>query len=186
MKNNFILVCLTAIIIFSSCQKSTDSPGPDPNNPGPGADTFGIAVNTWTFQEGSQTFKGVLALDGASLTTNPGENNKYLFGMLGAEKNSGFIFNIVLLLSDLDFTIKNYQTGIAGDLGGFYFSEDTFTSDNIYKSSNLDPGQVMNYTITSYDSLKDIVTITFAGEAKDINDATVNITNGKVTAKIER
>jgi uncharacterized protein YxeA len=57
---------------------------------------------------------------------------------------------------------------------------------DIYKSSNLDPGPIMNYTVTAYDATKDIVTIEFSGQAQLENGTYVNITKGKVKAKIER
>jgi hypothetical protein len=44
----------------------------------------------------------------------------------------------------------------------------------------------MNYTITSYDASKDIVTIAFSGKAQLQNGNLVDITEGKVTAHIER
>jgi hypothetical protein len=56
----------------------------------------------------------------------------------------------------------------------------------IYKSSNFYAGPVMNFTIAAYDAAKDIVTITFIGQAQRDDGSYVNITNGKVTAKIDR
>jgi hypothetical protein len=44
----------------------------------------------------------------------------------------------------------------------------------------------MTYTITAYDAAKDIVTITFSGQSQLASGSVINITKGKVTAKIER
>jgi len=175
MKKNLLFLFLAVTLIFSACSKSSDS-----NNPS-------NAVNTWSFKEGSKTFSGVLAFD-ASLNTFLQGNNSYTFGMIGPEKSSGFIFNLILSLTDLNFTSKNYQSGVSGNdyLNAFYYLENLVSTDNIYKSSNLDPGPIMTYNITSYDAAKDIVTITFSGQAQDVNGTLVNITEGKVTAKIER
>ena len=175
MKKLLLLLVLPAIII-SSCSMNSKDDSPDNG-----------AVNTWTFTEGSKVFSGQLGFD-ASLNTFLQSNNSYTFGMLGFEKSSGFIFNIILSLQDLNFSVKNYQSGIAGNdyLNAFYYSESVASADNVYKSSNLDPGPVLTYTITAYDAAKDIVTITFSGQAQLANGSIVNITNGRVTAKIER
>jgi hypothetical protein len=108
--------------------------------------------------------------------------------MLGAEKTSGFLFNLILSLVDLNFTQKQYKSGVSGDdyINAFYYMESPGSVDNIYKSSNLDPGPIMNYNITAYDSNKDIVTIEFSGQAQRADGSLVSITNGKVTAQIER
>ncbi len=107
--------------------------------------------------------------------------------MLGVETSSAFIFNIYLHLLDKNFTVKNYQSGVSSTdyNNAFYYSE-TVASDDMYKSSNLDPGPVMNYTITNYDAANDIVTLTFSGKAQLQNGNYVDITNGKLTVKIDR
>ena len=176
MKKNLFLLLIPAILIFSACSKKSD-------------DTTGnaAAVNTWTFTEGSKVFSGQLLID-ASLNPTLQSNNSYTFGMIGFENTSGYVFNIVLSLLDLNFTAKTYQSGINGNdyLNAFYYSESVASIDNVYKSSNLDPGPAMTYTITAYDAAKDIVTITFSGQAQLANGSFINITKGKVTAKIER
>ncbi len=109
--------------------------------------------------------------------------------MLGTEKTSGYLFNIVLSLLDLNFTVKTYQSGVNSvddHLNAFYYTQSPTSVDDIYKSSNLDPGPVMNYTITEYDAAQDIVTFTFSGQAQLANGSNVAITNGKVKVKIQR
>ncbi len=176
MKRNLFLLCAAFAILFLSCSKGS---GDDSAN-------YGTKGNTWTFKEGSKVYKGVLAFD-ASLNTLLQTNNSYNFGILGVEINSGHFFNLFLSLLDLNFAQKDYQSGIDGNdyLNGFFYFE-SLGGPNTYKSSNLDPGPVMNFKVTSFDSVKDVVTITFSGQAFDINNNTVNITEGKVTAKIER
>ena len=107
--------------------------------------------------------------------------------MLGAEPTTGNTFNLILSLPDLNFTVKTYQSGTAGNdyLNAFYYSSLT-SVDDIYKSSNLDPGPIMNYSITAYDAAKDVVTIEFSGQAQLASGSFVSITKGKVIAKIER
>lgn len=177
MKESRLLLFLLVFVAFLSCNKNSES----------NSTQYGTKVNTWTFKEGSNQFSGTLLLD-ANLNTQLQSNNSYTFGILGTENNTGYIFNIVLSLLDLNFTAKNYQSGVAGNdyLNAFYYSESAASPDDIYKSSNLDPGPVMNYTITSYDASKDIVTIAFSGKAQLQNGNLVDITEGKVTAHIER
>jgi hypothetical protein len=171
----FLLVSVILLTIFSGCSK--DSGGDDAND---------IAVNTWTFTEGTKVFSGPLIFD-AQLNTFLQSNNSYTFSMLGAEKTSGNLFSLILSLLDLNFNLKSYQSGISGNnyLNAFYYSEATTTAD-IYKSSNLDPGPIMNYSITAHDAAQDIVIIEFSGQAQLANGSFVNITKGKVKAKIER
>lgn len=171
----FIVVFMTLLVIFSACSKGSSD---NSNN---------MAVNTWTFTEGSRVFSGLLLFN-AQLNTTLQSNNAYTFGMIGAETTSGNVFNVILSLSDVNFTNKTYQSGISGNdyLNAFYYS-DAASTDDIYKSSNLDPGPIMTYTITSYDASKDIVTIEFSGQAQLSNGTTyVNITKGKVKAQIDR
>ena len=177
MKKYHLFLFVFATIVFTACKKGSDS---DSVN-------YGTVLNTWTFTEGSSVFSGSLLFD-ASLNTLLQNNNSYNFGMIGVEKDKGYIFNIYLSLLDLNFTTKTYQSGTAGNdyLNAFYFLETPASIDNIYKSSNLDPGPIMTFNITAYDAAKDIVTLTFSGQVQLVSGNYINITNGKVTAKIER
>ena len=95
---------------------------------------------------------------------------------------------MALSLLDLNFTTKTYKSGISSDnhLNAFYYNSSP-VSPEVYKSSDLDPGPVMNYTITAYDAAKDVVTIEFSGQAQLTDGTTyVPITNGKLKVKIDR
>lgn len=177
MKKVILLYLLPAAILLSACSKKS---GSDPND--------GTAENSWTFTEGSKVFSGSFVFGTASLNTTLQANNTYTFTMLGVETTSGHLFSIALSLLDLNFTTKTYQSGIAGNdhLNAFYYTETPVSADDIYKSSNLDPGPVMNYTITAYDATNDVVTITFSGQAQLASGTYVAITNGKLKVKIER
>jgi len=170
-----LFVVLTQLIIFSSCSKGSKDDASD-----------NMMVNSWTFTEGSKTFSGLLIFD-AQMSSTIQPNNSYTFSMLGAEAGTGNLFNLILSLLDANFTVKTYKSGVDGTnyLNAFYYSEFAST-DDIYKSSNLDPGPIMNYTITAYDAAKDIVTIEFSGQAQLANGSFVAITKGKVKAKVER
>ena len=181
MKKNRLFFLLFISLAFLSCKKDSGS-----KDIGTGTQ-YGSELNTWTFKAESKQFSGLLFFD-AELNTLLQSNNSYTFGIIGAENNSGYVFNVVLSLLDLNFTTKNYQSGIGSNdyLNAFYYTESVGSVDNIYKSSNYDPGPIMNYTITAYDASKDIVTITFSGKAQLANGTYVDITEGKVTAHVER
>ena len=173
MKKFLLFLFITVFIVFNSCKKNSDF---DVVN-------YGSDINTWTFTEGSNVFRGSLHFD-AALDTVLQSNNSYGLLLIGPEKNSGNIFSILLSLLDLNFTTRTYQTGIGGN---GYLSLFDFRGQNvIYESSNLNPGPVMTFNITAYDAAKDIVTMTFSGQAGLANGNYVSISNGKVTAKIVR
>jgi hypothetical protein len=172
-------LCFLLILTFflSACSKDSDKVD---NN-------YGTRLNTWTFTEGSKVFSGEIMFEYAILHTARNNYNKYDLDMIGLEKTEGNLFSLNLDLVDLDFNQKTYQSGLPGYIDHNLFSYSVpVLIDDIYKSSNYDAGPVMNYTISAYDAAKDIVTITFSGQAKRENGTYVNITNGKVTAKIDR
>lgn len=175
MKKTLLLNLCAALILVSACSKKSDK------------DDDNTTENSWTFTQGSKKFSGSFFFGSASLNTLLQSNNSYTFGMLGAESTTGHLFNIVLSLLDTTFTTKTYQSGVAGNdyLNAFYYSE-TLAGVETYKSSNLDPGPVMNYTITNYDAANDVVTIEFSGQAQLENGTYVPITAGKLKVKIER
>jgi hypothetical protein len=178
MKKQFLLLTVLTSLVFTACKKDSSN---DSN--------YGTQVNTWTFTEGSKVYRGHLYFD-PILNTYLQANNSYTFALIGEEKTSGYVFNIVLSLLDLNFTVKTYQSGLIGNdyLNSFYYTVLPGSLENIYQSSNIgvDPNAVMTYTVTSYDGTNDIVTITFSGKALDKNGNLVNITNGRVTGRIER
>jgi hypothetical protein len=192
MKRRLLFAGLCVLLAVAGCQKSpdlllSDNGSGTIDSTGGNQDSQKIDVNEWRFTEGDHTYSGFLVMNGATLNTYLQGNNTYTFGLLGAESNTGYIFNIILSLADLDFTRKDYQSGISGneELNAFYYSE-TILSDNTYKSSNLDPGPVMDYKITEYDAENDVVTVTFSGKVQMINGDYTDITEGVVKAKIER
>ena len=178
MKKSGFLLLVISIVLFS-CKKSHDT---TTNNGG------GNDLNKWTFKQGSTTYSGGLLFESALLNTTLQSNNTYSLSMIGPDSKNPNMFNLILSLADTTFTVKNYQSGnpAVDLLNGFYYFEVNNNADNIYKSADLDPGQIMNYTITSYDPVKDVVTITFSGKAVDKDGNEVSITDGKVIAKIDR
>lgn len=132
-------------------------------------------------------YKGKMLFESTSFNTNPGSSGPYQLGVIGAEESTGHIFNVVLDLLDTTFTVKNYKSGVEGTdyWNGFFYSETFSSIENIYESTDLDPGAEMNYTILSFDKSKSMVTIAFSGEAFDIDGNKVSITNGKFAVAIE-
>jgi hypothetical protein len=127
MKRIRSILYLFIFLSFISCKKSSDNKD---------SVQGGTEVNTWTFKEGSSKFWGHLLFDG-ELNTLLQSNNSYTFGIIGSEDNSGYVFNVVLSLLDLNFTQKTYQSGVDGNdyLNAFYYTVSPGAADNIYKSS---------------------------------------------------
>ena len=170
----FSLLALLSLL-FSSCMKHAEDYIPD----------YGTAPNTWSFNDGSKNYFGVF-LANPVLDTTLQSNNTYTLDMTGIEKMSGQVLTMAISLSDLDFNVKSYQSGIGGSdhSTGFYYSGSTASRDGIYSSTNNSPGAVMTYTVSSYNTVKNIVTISFSGDVFDTNGKLVKINNGKIAANI--
>ena len=164
-------------LLFSSCMKHAEDYEPG----------YGEAVNTWTFYDGTKNYFGIFLINPV-LNTTIQSNNTYTLGMTGIERMSGQELTMAISLADLDFNVKSYQSGIGGSdhSTAFYYTGSTASRDGIYSSTNNDPGAIMNYTISSYDAVKNTATISFNGEVFDINGKIVNISKGKMTALIDR
>lgn len=173
MKRFVLAISILSVVVFS-CKKETTSNTPEQ------------AVNTWSFKAQGTTYQGELYWD-PLLNTMLQSNNTYTFTILGGETTSDRVFNIAMSLSDTTFTQSTYQSGIDGTdaINGFYFTHGVGGSD-IYKSSNYDPGPVLNYRIESYNSSTRVLIITFSGNAQDASGVIVPITEGKVTCKVEK
>ncbi|MGZ8523370.1 MAG: hypothetical protein ACXWV1_03020 [Chitinophagaceae bacterium] len=164
------------VLLFSSCLKHASDYAPP----------YGVALNTWTFSDGIKNHFGNFLIDPV-LNTTIQTNNTYTLDMTGIETVSGQALTMVIALSDLDFAINSYQSGISGSdhATAFYYSGSAGSRDAIYISTNNDPGAIMTYTISQYDAAKNIATISFHGQAFDANGNMVNISNGKMTARID-
>jgi hypothetical protein len=164
------------ILLFSSCMKHASDYVPP----------YGVALNTWTFFDGAKNYFGNFLVDPV-LNTTIQTNNTYTLDMTGIERASGQALTMAISLTDLDFAIKSYQSGISGSdhATSFYYSGSTGSRDAIYVSANNDPGAVMTYSISYYDIAKNIATISFNGQAFDANGNMVTISKGKMTAHID-
>lgn len=173
MKNLLSAIFLAAIIL-SSCKK--DKENNDQNQ----------AANSWTLTAQGTTYKGTLLWDPLLNTLLQG-NNSYTFAMLGGEASTDRVFNIVLSLADTTFTKTSYQSGVSGtdDISAFYFTHG-ISGEDIYKSSDLDPGAVLNYTVESYNPSTRALVLRFSGNVMDNTGAVVPLTNGKVTCEVEK
>ncbi len=174
----FLFVSLAALsVAFTSCMKEAF----DYESP------FGSKINTWTFTDGVKTQNGHFLVDPVLHTTME-PNNTYTLEMNGMQSGTGYTLNMVISLEDLDFAVRKYQSGIQGSnlYTSFHFSGSATSRDPIFVSSNTDPGAIMNYTISNYNVSDNTVSITFSGEAFDVNGHLVSISNGKMTARIVR
>ena len=169
-----LLASLT--LLFSSCMKHAEDYVPG----------YGEVLNTWTFYDGTKNYFGNFLVNPV-LNTTVQTNNTYTFDMTGIERSTGQVLTMAISLADLNFSVKSYQSGIAGSdhSTGFFYSGSAASRDGIYTSTNIDPGAVMTYTISAYDAVKNTVTISFSGEAFNTNGKLVKISKGKMTANID-
>lgn len=163
-------------LLFSSCMKHAEDYVPG----------YGEVSNTWTFYDGTKNYFGTFLVNPV-LNTTIQSNNTYTLDMTGIEKTSGQVLTMAISLADLGFTIKSYQSGIGGSnhSTAFYYSGSVASRDGIYSSTNIDPGAVMTYTISSYDAAKKTATISFSGEVFNTNGKLIPISRGKMTANID-
>ena len=173
MKKLLFLTLIVSAGLFS-CKKESSNPNPTQ------------AANSWTFKVQGTTYQGVLLWDPLLNPLLQG-NNTYTFTMLGGEASSDRIFNIVMSLADTTFTAKNYQSGISPteEITAFYFTHGV-AGEEIYKSSNYDPGPILNYKVESYNSATRELILTFSGNVEDAAGNLVPLTEGKVTCKVEK
>ena len=164
-------------LIFSSCMKHASDYEPP----------YGVALNTWTFSDGTKNYVGDFLVN-AVLDTTIQSNNTYTLSMTGTNKGSGQLLTMAISLADRDFAVKSYKSGISGSnhSTSFNYSGSAGSRDAIYSSSNNDPGAVMTYTISYYDTVKNTITISFSGQVFDAGGNLMNISKGKMTAYIDR
>lgn len=164
-------------LIFSSCMKHASDYEPP----------YGVALNTWTFSDGTKNYVGDFLVN-AVLDTTIQSNNTYTLSMTGTNKGSGQLLTMAISLADRDFAVKSYKSGISGSnhSTSFNYSGSAGSRDAIYSSSNNDPGAVMTYTISYYDAVKNTITISFSGQVFDAGGNLMNISKGKMTAYIDR
>lgn len=177
MKSSVCTFLLTVLIVFSSCSKFAYDDG----------SAFGEELNTWAFYDGDHYYSGNMAMN-AVLDTAMQANSTYTLAMTGTERITGQLFTTALALADLNFTVKTYQSGIDGSnhATGMYFSASAGSRQNIYSSTNNDPGAIMTYRITYYDPGRDIITVSFNGHVHDELGNMVTISRGKITVRITR
>jgi len=166
------------ILFFSSCMKHASDYEPP----------YGVALNTWTFTDGTKNYVGDFLVNPV-LDTTIQSNNTYTLSMTGTHKGSGQLLTMAISLADLDFAAnKLYKSGISGSnhSTSFNYSGTAGSRDAIFSSSNNDPGAVMTYNISYFDAIKNTVTITFSGQVFDAGGNLMNISKGKMTAHIDR
>jgi hypothetical protein len=147
---------------------------------------YGEVMNTWTFYDGTKNYFGNFHVNPV-LDTTLQANNTYTLEMTGMETTAGQVLTMAISLSDLGFTNRYYQSGVGGSnqSTAFYYTGSSASRDAIYSSTNVDPGAVMNYTITAYDAATKTATISFSGEVFNTNGKLIPITRGKIRATID-
>lgn len=168
-----ILLFSSTLLLFISCNKDSSSPA-----------DYGNILNTWYFEEGQNKYKGTMTGDAILHTTLAG-NQTYPLAISGYTE-PGRAFFIFLSLLDLNFSQRNYQSGIFGSNHINSFSFSVLVGNAIYRSSNGEPGPIMNYTITEYGPGKEILSISFNGEVFDENNNRPRIQNGRLKIRVKR
>ncbi len=176
MRTLSITLFASMIVFFSSCMKHAEDSIPE----------YGTAPNTWSFSDGTKNYMGTFMANPV-LNTTAQSNGTYTLDMTGSEKRFGQLLTMSIALSDLNLTPKSYQSGIGGSnhSTAFFYTGSAGSRDGIYASTNNDPGAVITYTITSYNPARNLVMISFSGDAFDINGQLVKIIKGKMAANIE-
>jgi len=167
----FIFLAATLLLLFSCNKKSETKKEAE------------LALNTWTFTQGSTVYKGTIFQPKSLIQKRVNSDGSHTFNATGPIENGNNIFEILLNLADTTFTRKDYISGISRteNQNHFVFMESINSSKMIYNSTDYAPGAKINYTISSFDKSRSVLTITFSGEAFDENKKKVKITDGKVT-----
>ncbi len=175
MRTKQFLILAFVMAALSSCMKHASDYKPG----------YGEIVNTWMFTDGSSQFFGKL-YGNAILHSTPQSNNTYLLEMTGVER-AGQQLALAISFLNPEVTTGTFQSGIAGSdhETAFYYSGSAASRDPLYASTNNNPGAVMSFVVTHFDATNRTATIEFSGEAFDMSGNKVNITRGKLTAKVD-
>ncbi|HUM65619.1 MAG TPA: hypothetical protein PLV32_07240 [Chitinophagaceae bacterium] len=138
------------------------------------------------FTDGSSQFFGKFN-GNAILHSTPQANNTYLLEMTGMERATGQQLTLAISLSNPEVTTGTFQSGVAGSNHetAFYYSGSAASRDPLYASTNNNPGAVMSFVVSHFDATNRTATINFSGEAFDMSGNKVNITKGRLTAKVD-
>lgn len=175
MRTKFYILALLLTCSLSSCMKHASDQMP----------LYGEVDNTWIFSDGNKLYMGSLP-SGAILYTTPHNNNTYTLEITGSAHATGEIFTMTIALNQPKASTGNFQSGIdASDLSNaFYYTGSAASRDAIYISSNTTPGAILNIDIVQYDEVSQRAIVKFSGQAFDAAGNLVNISKGRLTAKV--
>jgi hypothetical protein len=151
---------------------------------GGGGTTVNDADSAWSFTSGTRFFHG--PFDGAGDSTIAGFG--YGIGLVGSTSATGdSIMTIVIFFPGGTIQPGTYRTSTL--FAYFYFEDyrNPQTPVDIYTSDNQNATTTSNVaiTITSWNPTTRIISGTFDGTAKNAANASVPITGGKFTAKLD-
>ena len=177
MRTSTFTLLAASALLFSSCMKHASDYQPP----------FGEATNTWTFSDGTRKYFGNFLINPV-LNTTTQANGTYTLEIAGTERLTGQQITMAISLTDKDLDVKSYHSGISGSdhATAFYYSGSAGSRDAIYSSTNNDPGAVMTFNIHYYNKVKNLLTIHFSGQVHDASGNLMNISEGKMTAFIDR
>ena len=169
------LIFLISLLIFFSCGKKSETKS-----------NTELELNTWTFTVGSTIYSGKTYQSKTLIPRDVNSQGERAFVVVGYVETIDNVFQVGLNLRDTTFSIKNYVSGVtnAEKFNHFAFAESLASPKIIFRSADYVPGAKMNYTISSFDKSRSVVTITFSGQAFDANGNKVAITDGKLTVAV--
>lgn len=166
---NFTLVFDTTVCSFTVNINSTQNP------------TVNDSDSAWAFSEGGRRYTGYIDTAYTYDTVAFGQKFR-LMQLQGATAATG---DSVFLLS-VAFPGGSIATGTYPTTTStfFRFLGSYNINDSLYSASPFTPGVITSVSISAYNANTQVIQGTFNGTAKNKSGTTVNITAGKLTAKL--
>jgi len=140
------------------------------------------ADSAWSFKEGTKFFHGYIDTAFSFDTTAFGQQFKVVFiqGLTAATGDSVFLLSVAFPGGSIQpGTYTTTTTGLFQFLGSYN------AIDTLYSATPEIPSVITTITISSYNSSTKVISGSFSGQAKNKSGATVLVSAGKFTAKLD-
>jgi hypothetical protein len=176
---DFIVIFDTSICGFTI--NVQDSTGTGLGGGGGTIDSTNLSDTAWKFTVGGNTYNGPIDTADVRIDTTTSLTYLYLFGTSAATADSVFVAAIILPTGQI--TTGTYLSSLGS---GFYFTDAAGIANGtfIFQADPFTTGFSVSITISSYDTVTNIVTGTFSGTAVDGLGGTANISGGSFKAKV--